>query len=447
MKNKLVRMRGGLDLITPHIEMPDGHVVASTNYEPEVRGYKRIGGFERFDGQPSPSEAAYYRLDFDAGTTAISTDDIVIGATSGATGTAVADAVVVSGSWDGNDAAGFIPLVDVTGTYTDDENLQVSAATVAVANGTQSLGTNDTYIQAAIEARRDAIAAVPGSGDIRGIWEYKGDIYAFRDNVAGTACVMYKATNSGWEAIAGSTTIPFTNGGAWVIDFSMPDSWANFTEATVITPQVGDTITQTSYGTTVWSSGVISTETTTTHWTGTIEQIVVDSGSFAGQDAVGRFIVRVTSRTTSPFAGSGHINLPGYVDAEPMTGLMFAAISSVTLLEVKLYDVIIGESSAETATVTQVRIDSGDWADNDAIGSFIVTSVSGTFSDEGIYVGASYSYLDSRYFADLTGSSQATATLPAGGRYDFVNYNFLGSSSAILAEVPDSVLTVTLESP
>ncbi|HIJ26297.1 MAG TPA: hypothetical protein HPP79_11555 [Gammaproteobacteria bacterium] len=44
-------------------------------------------------------------------------------------------------------------------------------------------------------------AAVPGSGDIRGIWIYGGDVYAFRDNAGGTACVMHKATISGWTVV------------------------------------------------------------------------------------------------------------------------------------------------------------------------------------------------------------------------------------------------------
>lgn len=49
-------MVGGLDLATPPIAMPPGKVIACINYEPDIAGYTRFGGFERFDGHTSPSE-------------------------------------------------------------------------------------------------------------------------------------------------------------------------------------------------------------------------------------------------------------------------------------------------------------------------------------------------------------------------------------------------------
>jgi hypothetical protein len=53
---------------------------------------------------------------------------------------------------------------------------------------------------------------VSGSGPIRGVWEYGGDVYAFRDNTAGTACVMHKATTSGWTVV---TTPTLAVGGSY----------------------------------------------------------------------------------------------------------------------------------------------------------------------------------------------------------------------------------------
>ena len=40
--------------------------------------------------------------------------------------------------------------------------------------------------------------AVPGSGPVRGVWLYNGDVFAWRDNAGGTALVMHKATAGGW---------------------------------------------------------------------------------------------------------------------------------------------------------------------------------------------------------------------------------------------------------
>jgi len=58
----------------------------------------------------------------------------------------------------------------------------------------------------------DTPLAVAGSGPIRGIWEYNSDVYAFRDNAAGTACVMHKATTGGWVVV---TTPALAVGGTY----------------------------------------------------------------------------------------------------------------------------------------------------------------------------------------------------------------------------------------
>lgn len=51
-------MRGGLNLVTPAVAMTPGQCIGALNYESDVPGYRRISGYERFDGQPSPSEGA-----------------------------------------------------------------------------------------------------------------------------------------------------------------------------------------------------------------------------------------------------------------------------------------------------------------------------------------------------------------------------------------------------
>lgn len=73
------------------------------------------------------------RIDFANGDTAISAGDTVTGGTSGAYGQAEVDATLESGSYGGGDAAGYIVLRGVTGTFVDTEDLEVSAAKVAEA--------------------------------------------------------------------------------------------------------------------------------------------------------------------------------------------------------------------------------------------------------------------------------------------------------------------------
>jgi len=211
-------LQGGLDLVTPAIQTPSGRMIAGYNYEPGPRGYKRVDGYERYDGRPEPQNATYYLLNFDAGTAAITEGQTVTGATSGATGKALIDAVVSSGSYGGGNAAGYLILDLVTGTFQDNENLQVSAVTKSVANGvaiergaaTDALDT--TYYRDAIETRRALIAAPTGSGPIRGVWVFNGTAYCFRNNAGGTAGLMYKATSTGWSAVSLGVKLAFTGG-------------------------------------------------------------------------------------------------------------------------------------------------------------------------------------------------------------------------------------------
>lgn len=209
---------GGLDLVTPAIKKAPGIMIAGVNHEPVPQGYRRIDGYERLDGRPKPSEATYYVLNFDAGTATIAEGATVTGATSGATGKALIAMVVSSGSFGGSNAAGYLVLTTVSGTFQDNENLQVSAVTKCVANGTAtergaSNDTDDTtWIRDAIETARALIGTVTGSGAIRGVWSFNGVHYAFRDNVGGTAVGMWKSTSSGWTAVSLGSRLRFDAG-------------------------------------------------------------------------------------------------------------------------------------------------------------------------------------------------------------------------------------------
>lgn len=307
-ETRFFALQGGLDLISPAIVTPVGRVIAALNYEPHPRGYQRVEGYERFDGRPKPSKASYWRLRFDAGAAAITEGESVTGASSAATGVALIDAVVESGTYAGGDAAGYLVLTGVSGTFSDNENLEVGAVTHSVADGEAvergALNDDDdsTWHQSAIEAARDAIQAVPGSGPVRGVWLYEGERYAFRDNGAGTAGVMHKATSSGWVAQALGSEIAFDAGSA------------EFAE--------GETVT--------------------------------------------------------------------------------------------------GGTSGASATVKRVVLESGDWSTDDAVGRVILAGLTGTFQDNETITSASGS-------ATANGAS-AAITLPAGGRYQFVNHNFFGAA-------------------
>ena len=115
-------LKGGEDLVTPAMEKAPGSLIFSQNYESVDNGYRRADGYERYDGQAKPSDTMIYAIPFDAGSIEPSLGLRLYGETSGATGV-VCGYAVTSGSWVGNDAAGFIAVSQLAGTFANDENI------------------------------------------------------------------------------------------------------------------------------------------------------------------------------------------------------------------------------------------------------------------------------------------------------------------------------------
>lgn len=116
-------LSGGLNLISPALATPPGSLRAGVNHEPDPRGYRRIDGYERFDGQPKPSAAEYAYITFTAGAHAPDIGQEVVGTTSAARGIVIA-ITLDTGTWAGGDAAGTIIVRPTTGTFIDGEDIQ-----------------------------------------------------------------------------------------------------------------------------------------------------------------------------------------------------------------------------------------------------------------------------------------------------------------------------------
>jgi hypothetical protein len=230
LAERVILLRGGLDLVSPRLAMQPGTLAGALNYEADVGGYRRCFGYERFDGRLRPSEATYAILDFEDATAAFAVGNTITGATSSATAIVLA---VIYGSSDEDSAdfsldfnadfaggidAGYLVISEVTGTFQTGEAIRVSGVPRAVATGPQrggdapTLALDAAYAALAIERRRALIQQVPGSGPIRGVALYAGDVWAFRDNAGATACVMHKATASGWVAQTFGRTLAFDAG-------------------------------------------------------------------------------------------------------------------------------------------------------------------------------------------------------------------------------------------
>lgn len=85
---------------------------------------------------------------------------------------------------------------------------------------------------------------------------------------------------------------------------------------------------------------------------------------------------------------------------------------------------ITGETSGATAVITRVSLESGSWAAGTAAGHLIFASQTGTFQAETIKVGANLNV------ANIAADSAAITLAPLGV-YDFVNYNFYGSTDTL----------------
>jgi len=137
---------GGVNMVDPSLSLEPGELVAANNFEIDIRGrYRRIDGYERFDGQTLPSEITFYRIPFTIGTardsvfdsafsTAFdmqipSTGDLVKGATSGAVGSILQVSIEdvtgddEAGSFSNSDAEGYVYFTVTSGTLQDGETM------------------------------------------------------------------------------------------------------------------------------------------------------------------------------------------------------------------------------------------------------------------------------------------------------------------------------------
>jgi len=211
-------MAGGLNLSAPPLSLTSGEAIQLFNYEVTDLGrYKRVLGYERFDGRKRPSDQSYSSIQL-AGATTSSIGATVTGGTSGASGILVAiDAATKT-----------LCLVNKSGTFVVGETAGGASITTVYPAGTGGADAIDqTFSLAVLAYFRNLITAVPGSGPIRGVVTYNGDVYAFRDNVGGTAGVMHKSTTAGWTVVTTPTLVP---GGRYQFTkakFSLPAIPAN----------------------------------------------------------------------------------------------------------------------------------------------------------------------------------------------------------------------------
>lgn len=373
---ELFALKGGLDMVTPPINLPPGRAISAVNFEPDLNnGYRRMGGIERYDGRTRPSDAVYYILDGTI-TGPLIVGDFITGATSGATAYVAAI-----------ESASRFVVTKLSGDFTD-ENFTVSAIVYGSISevtlyGASSKQLHATYKNAAATLYRADIDEVPGSGPVRGVKYYNGNLYAFRDNAGAAACVMHVASASGWTPVTFGQEIQFVQRAATVtITIAAPGvvTWNNHGLANghpIIFTTTGALPTGITAGTTYY---VVSGGT----------------GSFQIAATVGG-----SSITTSGSQSSNHRCTAGG-------------------LEVTEGVTVTGSISGATAVVKRALLRTGTWSVA-PVGTLVFDSVTGTFqSGEGLQVSGD---------AYVQASTANTAiTLQPGGKFEFDIVNFYGST-------------------
>lgn len=282
VRHELIRLRGGLDLITPTLDLKAGVLRDSVNWEVSpTGGYARIAGYERYDGRPNPSNAIFATIVVTAlGTIAIG--DTINGQTSGATGVVI----VV------NTTTKEVTFTKATGTFQVAENVRKAAVVQGVVTSLSAVNTSAKLtaqynVLAAAQYRLD-ITAVPGSGPIRGVAYYNSIVYAWRNNAGGTALAIYKSSGAGWVLVNLGFSVDFTNAVGQVFD--------------------GDTVIGLTSGATgVVARAVLRSGTWTAAGTGTLI-FASTVGTFSSGEALR---VGGVTKATSSTVSSAQTLLPG----------------------------------------------------------------------------------------------------------------------------------------
>lgn len=284
-----IQFQGGMDQMTPTLNLKPGAIVDALNYECAVSGgYTRISGYERYDGRAKPSDATYSIIQVTGFVNVPSIGQTVTGQTTGTTATIVGVDRVNN----------YLAVTLIVGTgFSTSEVLNVGATLIGTAMDVTVFidsRTSAQYLNAAADVYRALIAVVPGSGTIRGVFSMVNsnvhEVFAFRDNLAASACVLYKAGLSGWTQVSMPTEVSFTAGS--------------------VSPTEGLTIVQGAN-------------------TYTVRRVMLQSGSWTAGDAAGRLIL-------APGGGPGNLTAGALTSGGTLT--LSGAQTTVTILPGGTYE-------------------------------------------------------------------------------------------------------------
>ena len=208
-------LRGGLDLVTPVLAMRPGTVISAVNFEATEGGYKRCDGYERYDGQPKPSEADYALLPFSGGSVTIAAGTWVTGLTSNAIGLVVLQ-VITSGTTGAGNAVGNLVLDQIDGTFVSGEPI------VPIGRGRTIVGAfSKTSGMGVYQSDADGVAKGVSKSAATAAWDQSAYSDAAMDGTNPTGCFVFVIESTGARAMAfGLNTDPATDHSFASLDYA-----------------------------------------------------------------------------------------------------------------------------------------------------------------------------------------------------------------------------------
>lgn len=389
-------LKNGEDIVSPDLEVKPGRLRFSKNYEPRsVGGYRRIEGYERYDGQPKPSLANQAFFNIDAVTNTVSVGDELSGSLSGATAYVIGETSGVGTAYDFPDTSAVFIDNDVLTNVTEGNTYATVDLSTEALYGpyTSDSETLSGFIGSAQTVRRNLILPIPGSGPIRGVWQFQGDTYGFRDN-AGT--VTLSGTTSGSVDSITVNGVEIMSGAvSFITSFAVTAAAvASNITANGLYVATSDAAVITIYEAGSNATSIVSSSTTLTSTDADATQMDMYKDSSSG------WVLQTLGLRLAYTVGSTTEFIPG--------------------------EAISAAPSGATGVVTAINITSGGFSTNDAVGTVFLHTQTGTFAAADTLTGAT-----SGATATLAGDS-TSFTLGAGGKCDFVDYNFFGQASGAM---------------
>ena len=247
-QTKYYPFNGGLDVVTPALSVDPGFALAMVNYEPWFNGgYRRIDGYERFDGHAKPSNGTALGVVMGSlsGITGVGTFTATsgtnvyqpgTGVTSGATAIVVAAiataSLIVTGTVTTTGTQYWIALTNVSGTFVTGEKVYIGTTTstgtivtvpsvgyAPTGTGTDGYTYMSEFLFGAQNYYRQQIGNVPGTGNILGAWCNGTNTYAVRGTsfihsgtATATSAGLWLASGAGWtqSGVTFATTLYYS---------------------------------------------------------------------------------------------------------------------------------------------------------------------------------------------------------------------------------------------